>query len=185
MSSQWGRQRTKPQHHNPYQVSPWYTKKRWALPLAGFVVLVVIAACDGGSENPSTSGIRAAETTAQSDPVATTPSTIDAEPTPSAEAPTAVVVTEVAVVKPKPKPKVVAKPKPAATKPKPKPTKTKKPTSTCDPNYSGGCVPIASDVDCAGGSGNGPAYFSGTAEVVGTDIYKLDADKDGIACEKN
>ncbi|WP_431606782.1 hypothetical protein [Mycolicibacterium neoaurum] len=27
----------------------------------------------------------------------------------------------------------------------------------CDPNYSGACVPIASDVDCAGGSGNGPA----------------------------
>src|SRR5262249_54746480 len=29
--------------------------------------------------------------------------------------------------------------------------------SSCDPNYGGGCVPIASDVDCAGGSGNGPA----------------------------
>ena len=31
----------------------------------------------------------------------------------------------------------------------------------CDPNYGGGCVPIASDVDCAGGSGNGPAYVKG------------------------
>jgi hypothetical protein len=28
---------------------------------------------------------------------------------------------------------------------------TKKPS--CDPNYSGACVPIASDVDCAGGNG--------------------------------
>ncbi|ORA61094.1 hypothetical protein BST23_22320 [Mycolicibacterium elephantis] len=27
--------------------------------------------------------------------------------------------------------------------------------SDCDSNYSGACVPIASDVDCAGGSGNG------------------------------
>ena len=55
--------------------------------------------------------------------------------------------------------------------------------SGCDPNYAGGCVPIASDVDCAGGGGNGPAYFSGTATVVGSDIYDLDRDGDGIACE--
>jgi hypothetical protein len=55
--------------------------------------------------------------------------------------------------------------------------------SNCDPNYSGGCVPIASDVDCGGGSGNGPAYFYGTARVVGFDIYGLDRDGDGIACE--
>jgi hypothetical protein len=33
--------------------------------------------------------------------------------------------------------------------------------SNCDSNYSGACVPIASDVDCASGSGNGPAYVSG------------------------
>ncbi|MDQ1131183.1 G5 domain-containing protein [Microbacterium sp. SORGH_AS_0888] len=55
--------------------------------------------------------------------------------------------------------------------------------SGCDPNYADGCVPIASDVDCAGGSGNGPAYFSGTARVVGRDVYGLDRDGDGIACE--
>lgn len=55
--------------------------------------------------------------------------------------------------------------------------------SNCDSNYSGGCVPIASDVDCGGGSGNGPAYFYGTARVVGYDIYGLDRDGDGLACE--
>jgi hypothetical protein len=38
--------------------------------------------------------------------------------------------------------------------------------SACDPNYSGACVPIASDVDCASGSGNGPAYVSGSVTVV-------------------
>lgn len=48
----------------------------------------------------------------------------------------------------------------------------------CDSNYSGACVPIASDVDCAGGSGNGPAYY-----VVGSDVYDLDRDGDGIACD--
>ncbi|WP_211238493.1 G5 domain-containing protein [Actinomadura rifamycini] len=53
----------------------------------------------------------------------------------------------------------------------------------CDENYSGACVPIASDVDCAGGSGNGPAYVSGPVRVVGTDIYDLDRDGDGTACD--
>jgi hypothetical protein len=53
----------------------------------------------------------------------------------------------------------------------------------CDPNYAGACVPIASDVDCAGGSGNGPAYVEGPVRVVGTDIYDLDHDNDGIGCE--
>lgn len=56
-------------------------------------------------------------------------------------------------------------------------------SSSCDSNYSGGCVPISSDVDCGGGTGNGPAYFYGTARVVGYDIYDLDRDNDGIACE--
>ncbi|MET0136527.1 MAG: hypothetical protein ABW215_23310 [Kibdelosporangium sp.] len=56
------------------------------------------------------------------------------------------------------------------------------PKSKCDPNYTG-CVPIASDVDCEGGSGNGPAYVRGPVEVIGKDIYGLDHNKDGIGCE--
>lgn len=56
------------------------------------------------------------------------------------------------------------------------------PVSKCDPNYSG-CVPIASDVDCAGGSGNGPAYVKGPVQVIGIDIYGLDGDHDGWGCE--
>ena len=52
----------------------------------------------------------------------------------------------------------------------------------CDPNYSG-CVPIANDVDCAGGSGDGPAYVKGPVRVIGKDIYRLDRDRDGIGCE--
>jgi hypothetical protein len=63
-------------------------------------------------------------------------------------------------------------------------TKVDEPSSGggCDPNYSG-CVPIASDVDCAGGSGNGPEYVDGPVTVIGSDIYGLDADDDGIGCE--
>jgi len=52
----------------------------------------------------------------------------------------------------------------------------------CNPNYSP-CVPNASDVDCAGGSGDGPAYVAGPVSVIGTDVYGLDRDHDGIGCE--
>ncbi|TFD45401.1 hypothetical protein E3T55_18735 [Cryobacterium frigoriphilum] len=57
------------------------------------------------------------------------------------------------------------------------------PVGNCDSNYADVCVPIASDVDCAGGSGNGPAYIDGPLRIVGTDIYDLDRDGDGIACD--
>jgi hypothetical protein len=63
-------------------------------------------------------------------------------------------------------------------------TQAAKPVSKCDSNYSGACVPIASDVDCAGGSGNGPAYVKGPVKVVGNDIYRLDRDGDGTACDE-
>lgn len=47
--------------------------------------------------------------------------------------------------------------------------------SGCDPNYTG-CVPNTGyDVDCA--------EVSGPVEVIGVDVYGLDADNDGIGCE--
>jgi hypothetical protein len=73
----------------------------------------------------------------------------------------------------------------AAAKPSPRPAPRPAPAPAaggCDPNYTP-CVPIASDVDCAGGKGNGPAYVQGPVRVIGKDIYGLDADKDGIGCE--
>jgi hypothetical protein len=39
-----------------------------------------------------------------------------------------------------------------------------------------------SDVDCAGGSGDGP-YYVGRVTVVGYDEYGLDRDGDGVGCE--
>ncbi|MFF1574807.1 G5 domain-containing protein [Leifsonia sp. NPDC058292] len=71
-------------------------------------------------------------------------------------------------------------PPPRAAAPQPAPAQDA--GGGCDPNYSG-CVPIASDVDCAGGSGNGPAYVAGPVQVIGSDIYDLDRDGDGQACE--
>jgi hypothetical protein len=53
----------------------------------------------------------------------------------------------------------------------------------CDPNYTP-CVPVDSDVDCAGGRGNGPSYVRGPVKVVGTDVYGLDRDGDGTGCDR-
>ena len=57
-------------------------------------------------------------------------------------------------------------------------------TQDCHSSYEGRCVPIASDVDCAQGSGNGPEYVSGPVCVVAYDEYELDRDGDGVACER-
>ena len=49
--------------------------------------------------------------------------------------------------------------------------------SGCDPNYSGACVPTGQgDVDC----GDIPET---DFESIGSDPDRLDADRDGIACE--
>nr|WP_234712950.1 excalibur domain-containing protein [Mycolicibacterium komanii]CRL76703.1 hypothetical protein CPGR_04575 [Mycolicibacterium komanii] len=55
--------------------------------------------------------------------------------------------------------------------------------SNCHPNYSSPCVPIARDVDCEGGGGNGPEYVSGPVYVDGEDVYGLDDNNDGVGCE--
>ena len=52
----------------------------------------------------------------------------------------------------------------------------------CDPNYAD-CVPIANDVDCIDEGDDGPVYFRGPVDVIGTDVYFLDSDYNGIGCE--
>ncbi len=54
--------------------------------------------------------------------------------------------------------------------------------TNCTPGYSP-CIAQGSDVDCAGGSGNGPRYVSGPVYVTGSDPYDLDRDGDGVGCE--
>lgn len=54
-------------------------------------------------------------------------------------------------------------------------------TSNCTPGYDP-CLPPASDYDCRGGTGDGPAY-TGRVFVTGPDIYRLDSDRDGVGCE--
>jgi hypothetical protein len=56
---------------------------------------------------------------------------------------------------------------------------------SCTPGYRP-CIPNrASDVDCYGGSGNGPRYTRPGVvyRVRGADRYGLDADNDGRGCE--
>jgi hypothetical protein len=52
----------------------------------------------------------------------------------------------------------------------------------CTPGYDP-CIPPGPDVDCAGGTGNGPRYVQGPIAVTGSDPYRLDADHNGIGCE--
>jgi hypothetical protein len=80
---------------------------------------------------------------------------------------------------PPPEPELPLAPKPQPVKSKPAPAPA--PGDSCHPSYQP-CVPITSDVDCAGGSGNGPEC-TGRVTVVGPDEYGLDADDDGIGCE--
>jgi endonuclease YncB( thermonuclease family) len=66
-------------------------------------------------------------------------------------------------------------------KPAPSPPSTPAPPSVDCQGYDP-CIPPGSDVDCAGGSGNGPRY-SGPVRVYGSDPYGLDSDGDGYGCE--
>jgi hypothetical protein len=45
------------------------------------------------------------------------------------------------------------------------------------------CITPGPDVDCAGGSGNGPRYVKGPVYTSGSDPYGLDSDGDGVGCE--
>jgi hypothetical protein len=57
-------------------------------------------------------------------------------------------------------------------------------TPACHASYVGGCVPVdVVDVDCKGGSDDGP-YYVGEVEVIGLDVYGLDPDGDGVACDE-
>ena len=56
------------------------------------------------------------------------------------------------------------------------------PEPGCHQSYSGACLaPYGADYDCAGGQGDGP-LFTGRVHVVGPDVFRLDADGDGIGC---
>jgi len=57
---------------------------------------------------------------------------------------------------------------------------------SCTPGYSPCIANKASDVDCFGGSGNGPRYTARGVvyKVTGYDRYRLDSDHDHKGCER-
>ena len=58
--------------------------------------------------------------------------------------------------------------------------------NNCHPSYSPCIIDNGQDVDCQGGSGNGPRYVKGPITVSSdSDPYGLDRDGDGIGCESN
>jgi hypothetical protein len=166
----------------------WATYKAWprwariVVPIAAaFLLLVGVAAVAG---EPDQNGDRVAtadaETTTTDQPSTTkrtttsqltTTTSTTSPPTTTTTAPPTTTTT----APPPP-------PTPAPAPPPPPPTTASPaPAENCHPSYDP-CVPVASDVDCAGGSGNGPAY-TGTVSVIGPDVYGLDSDGDGVGCE--
>jgi hypothetical protein len=94
------------------------------------------------------------------------------------------------VAQPEPPPVTESEPQPEREperqperEPEPPPEPEPTPRRDCNPNYSGGCVPNAKDVDCEGGPGDGPKYVRGPLRATGEDVYGLDGDNDGVACE--
>jgi hypothetical protein len=57
----------------------------------------------------------------------------------------------------------------------------KRPASGCNANDTP-CVPDDNDVDGQGGPGHGPSHVRGPGQVIGSDVYGLDSDNDGIGC---
>lgn len=57
-------------------------------------------------------------------------------------------------------------------------------SSGCTAGYTP-CIAPGDDVDCAGGSGNGPRYVDGPVSVdhAHGDPYDLDRDGDGVGCD--
>jgi hypothetical protein len=147
--------------------------------LAAVAAFAVLTSCAAEQANPAP-GFPSTPTDAATTSAQATTTTLPAPPPPAVTEVTATVLP-----KPLPEPVATALPKtaqPPRTRPVPQ-TSEAAPAPQCDSNYTGACVPIASDVDCAGGSGNGPAYVRGPVRVVGNDHYKLDSDGDGIGCE--
>jgi hypothetical protein len=156
---------------------------------AGVVtVLVVIGATAGGGDPaPAAGSTLAAPTTVAAPPTTpVAPTTTPAPTTTTTTAPPPPPVTQRAVAQPQPQPQPQPRPQPQPEprpQPRPQPQAAPPPASDCNSNYSGACVPNASDVDCEGGSGNGPAYVRGPVRVTGNDEYGLDSNGDGIGCE--
>ncbi|GAB3871824.1 hypothetical protein ACFPIJ_03050 [Dactylosporangium cerinum] len=155
-----------------------------AVVLGVFIFCGIVVAAAGSKQPDDTRDV--SRTGALAIPQTPVPATETANATPTSEPPATAppATTAPATTAPATQPPTTKAPTTKAPTTKP-PTKqpTTKPAGNCNPNYSP-CVPNDPvDVDCKGGSGNGPSYVQGPVTVIGTDVYGLDTDHDGIGCE--
>ena len=122
---------------------------------------------------PTSTAVPPTPTTAPPTPTRVPPTPTAVPPTSTAVPPTATAVPPTAVPPTSPP---VPPPPTAAPQPVAPPA-----SQDCTPGYDP-CIPLGPDVDCAGGSGNGPRYV-GRVTVTGSDPYDLDRDNDGVGCE--
>jgi hypothetical protein len=63
------------------------------------------------------------------------------------------------------------------------------PRPDCHPSYQpradGSCIPAVANVRCARDGVDGPVLVSGRYRIVGPDVFSLDPDGDGIACDRD
>lgn len=145
-----------------------------ALMLCGIIAAAVGSDDPGDTKGAAAVAAGATSRAAQPDPVASTSPAAPVTTAPPTSGPPAAAGTTGAAKAPTTRPPTT---RPPTTK------ATTKPAGNCNPNYSP-CVPNDPvDVDCKGGGGNGPSYVQGPVRVIGTDVYGLDKDNDGIGCE--
>lgn len=168
----------------PFISGPAWWKRsivRWAV---GVVLGLGLIGAAFGDKEPDRIVTESASTDQE---VATTttermsaPSSTTTEAPTTTAAPTTTVPPTTTTTAPPPSTTLPPPPPPA---PRTSPPATQAPSRDCHPSYDP-CVPYASDVDCAGGSGDGPAY-TGPVRVIGPDEYDLDRDGDGYGCESS
>jgi hypothetical protein len=171
---------------DPLPRRAWSAFRRWpawgqatAWVAVAFLVLGAVGASADDDDAVSV-GPEASTTEQPADPTTTAIPTTQATTTTAPTTTSTVPPTTTTVAPPTtqaPPPPPTAPPPPAV----PAPTIAPQPLAGCHPSYTP-CVPYAPDVDCLGGSGNGPAY-TGPVQVVGPDDYDLDRDSDGLGCE--
>lgn len=170
---------------NPRSGRGWFIVLGAAV-LGVFAFCGIVAAAAGSKDPQDTGGVSRtgalamAQSTAPALTADPSPAAVTAPPTTTAVPTTAPPATTAPVATTPPAAKAPTTKPPATRAPTKAPTK---PAGNCNPNYSP-CVPNDPvDVDCKGGGGNGPSYVQGPVTVIGTDVYDLDRDGDGIGCE--
>lgn len=155
---------------------------RWVQVTTGVCVASVLlfgtaAAAASGDAGAHRSDL-ALDTTTTSEPPTTVPTTRATVVVTTTTAPPTTVAPTTAPPPPTAPPTTA--PPVVVTQPPPPPPP---PAPSCTPGYSP-CIAPGSDVDCAGGSGDGPRYTGPVSVDPGSgDPYDLDRDGDGAGCE--